>query len=57
MKIAAYGLLAVSLIAMAVATGATVTSDAESARHRSARKAVLIIAPFIVLGIAGILLT
>ncbi|MGY0071032.1 hypothetical protein ACWZEH_30515 [Streptomyces sp. QTS137] len=57
MKIASHALLAVSLISMTVANGVLLTSDTGTARRRFARKGVIIIVPFIVLGITGMLLT
>ncbi|MEF9907769.1 hypothetical protein [Streptomyces sp. P9-A2] len=56
MKIVSYGLLAVSLIALVGASGMMITSGTGSARSRSARKALIIIAVFAALGIAGVLL-
>ncbi|MFE9923417.1 hypothetical protein ACFYQA_18070 [Streptomyces sp. NPDC005774] len=56
MKIVSYGLLAISLIALVGASGMMITSGAGSARSRSARKALIVIAVFAALGIAGVLL-
>ncbi|MET9372478.1 hypothetical protein ABZY00_32235 [Streptomyces griseoflavus] len=57
MKIASYLLLAVSLIAMAVANSVLIISERGSPRRRSAQKVALITAPFVALGIVGVLMT
>ncbi|CAL9321367.1 hypothetical protein [Streptomyces sp. SudanB66_2053] len=57
MKIASYLLLAVCLITMAVANGVVITSERGSPRRRSAQKAALITAPFVALGVVGVLVT